>query len=279
MSMSPAEIGSMIVSHWHSAFNQALAPITPSPVDQTRVQMKSGGLENAESENVEGESEYLWWHQNLAGLAQPALWIGGTKQTWEALGSAVLRSLGFEDATGDDSRAAARDIVAQATTELLRKLNADFGTQLTCTDPETSDTPPGTPNVVAIPLPEGLDSGELKLVFNAGVLEELAKLSGPAEPGSATATAPVEPTVPTLRALPKPIADLSFLLNVVLGRTSLSLDTVLGLNVGSVIDLGQSVTDLVTVMINGNTIAAGQLVVCNGNYAIQVRRAERSELV
>ena len=59
-------------------------------------------------------------------------------------------------------------------------------------------------------------------------------------------------------------------LSISFGRTELSLEEILQLASGSIVELNRSVTDPVDVMVNNCVIARGDVVVVDGNYGIRV---------
>jgi flagellar motor switch protein FliN len=119
----------------------------------------------------------------------------------------------------------------------------------------------------------------LRVVFNAALFEELAKISSILDPHfGATSASPQNSDSERAFSLPKAIADLLLQLHVTLGRTTLPLDSVLKLNVGSVIELGRAPNAPVDVVVNGRIIASGQVVACNGNYGVRIVAADQREM-
>ena len=66
------------------------------------------------------------------------------------------------------------------------------------------------------------------------------------------------------------------------GRRQMTLNEVIDLNRGSVIDFGQSAEEPVEVMVNGRVVARGEAVMVHGNYGVRISqiesRRERLEL-
>ena len=66
------------------------------------------------------------------------------------------------------------------------------------------------------------------------------------------------------------------------GRTQMTLNEVIDLNRGSVIDFGKSAEEPVEVMVNGRVVARGEAVMVQGNYGVRISqiesRRERMEL-
>jgi len=57
---------------------------------------------------------------------------------------------------------------------------------------------------------------------------------------------------------------------VVLGRVTLQLADVLKLTVGSMLDLEHHVAEPVELVVNGQVVAWGHIVVCAGNYGVKI---------
>jgi flagellar motor switch protein FliN/FliY len=67
-----------------------------------------------------------------------------------------------------------------------------------------------------------------------------------------------------------PLASIVLPVEVILGRVTLELAEVLKLSVGSVLDLERHVAEPAHVVVNGQVVAWGQIVVCAGNYGIKI---------
>lgn len=66
------------------------------------------------------------------------------------------------------------------------------------------------------------------------------------------------------------ILDIDLPLSVRFGRTEMTLETLMRLGPGSVIDLGRSPDDPVEVLVNGRLIARAEVVVVGGNYGVRI---------
>jgi flagellar motor switch protein FliN len=78
------------------------------------------------------------------------------------------------------------------------------------------------------------------------------------------------------------LLDIEMPVTLRFGRTQMSLNDVIDLNRGSVIDFGQSAEEPVEVMVNGRIVARGEAVMVQGNYGIRIShiesRSDRLEL-
>lgn len=79
------------------------------------------------------------------------------------------------------------------------------------------------------------------------------------------------------RALLETSMNLELPVQVVLGRTTLALEEVMRLSVGSVVDLRRSLSEPVEIVIRGRVIARGRLVEVGGKYGVEVISAANEE--
>ena len=78
------------------------------------------------------------------------------------------------------------------------------------------------------------------------------------------------------------LLDIELPVTVRFGRTQMSLNDVLELTRGSVIDFGQGAEEPVEVIVNGRLVARGEAVMVQGNYGVRIShiesRRDRAEL-
>jgi flagellar motor switch protein FliN/FliY len=72
------------------------------------------------------------------------------------------------------------------------------------------------------------------------------------------------------QGVPAAIAAIRMPVHAVLGRVTRTLGEIFKLDAGTVVDLERAPADPVEIVVNGRVIAWGDLVVSNGNYAIQI---------
>jgi flagellar motor switch protein FliN/FliY len=87
------------------------------------------------------------------------------------------------------------------------------------------------------------------------------------ESGSATLQAADAGFTPMLRRL----MDLELPLAVTLGRAVLSIEDILKLTPGSLIELDRNVGEYVDLMVQGTIVARGEIVSVKGNYGIRIK--------
>lgn len=66
------------------------------------------------------------------------------------------------------------------------------------------------------------------------------------------------------------LRDVTLAVSVELGRTELSLSDVLGMHIGSVVELDRAAGSPADIRVNGTLLARGEVVVIEGNYAIRI---------
>ena len=70
------------------------------------------------------------------------------------------------------------------------------------------------------------------------------------------------------------LLDIELPVTLRFGRTQMTLQEVIDLNTGSVIDFGQAANQAVEVMVNDRVVARGEAVMVQGNYAVRIAEIE-----
>jgi flagellar motor switch protein FliN/FliY len=70
------------------------------------------------------------------------------------------------------------------------------------------------------------------------------------------------------------LLDIELPVTLRFGRTQMTLDEVIDLNAGSVIDFGRSAEEPVEVLVNGRVVARGEAVMVQGNYGVRISQIE-----
>jgi flagellar motor switch protein FliN/FliY len=233
-----AVVESMIDKHVHFDWQRIERPLRATPQD-----------------------DWLWLSETFSIFPTTALWIGGSRASWDSIGQSILSSLGVEQAEAEVVEATCRDIVAQSASALAQKLAKQVGAEITSGDASPASAP-AMGSFVALTLkPPGVAT-EISLI--AAVDESfLRRLSGGLGQSSPRRRS-------NLSALPPSIASLRLRVHVALGRTKLMLQEVFAMAVGSVIELGRSVTDPVDILVNDSLIARGQVVLCGNSYGVKI---------
>jgi len=262
MSSTPFEMRELLRRQWGSALKKVLMTMTGEIPD---VSMREG---NTSSCAKDSNQAWSWYSQDLSFAPPSTVRLGATTDTWTRLGASLLKSLGLEDVSEKDIESTCTDVVAQSNSivagELTKRLEADItcGAVSPAKQPETSECM--VLSVAAGMLPRPVN---LAVVFDESLITNLTRLSH---------SAAME--LEFQRQIPSSVSDLLLDLHATLGKTQLLLEDILKLSIGTVIDIGRSVTDFVDVVANGKVIASGLVVAFKGNYAIKIVSAE-SKLV
>ncbi len=70
------------------------------------------------------------------------------------------------------------------------------------------------------------------------------------------------------------LMDIELPVTLRFGRTQMTLNEVIDLNTGSVIDFGQSANEPVEILVNGRLVARGEAVMVQGNYGVRISQIE-----
>lgn len=204
---------------------------------------------------------WLWWSETFSIFQGPALWVGGPRASWMALGQSIFSSLGVEQPSAEDIEATCRDVVAQSVSALAQKLAKQANTGITSGDASIASLPTKGFSV-ALTVEVSRNPTELPLiaVFDEVLFQPLSD--------ELHHNAPPRPSKTPV--LPPVIASLQVGVQVVLGRTRRLLEDVFQMTVGSVIELGRSVNDPVDILINGRLIARGQVMLCGSSYGVKI---------
>jgi len=70
------------------------------------------------------------------------------------------------------------------------------------------------------------------------------------------------------------LLDIELPVTLRFGKTRMTLQEVIDLNTGSVIDFGQGAEEPVEVLVNGRVVARGEAVMVQGNYGVRISEIE-----
>lgn len=85
--------------------------------------------------------------------------------------------------------------------------------------------------------------------------------------------AELDPTPPdenAARPMLELLDDINVSVDVRLGRSTMTVKEMMALHAGAVIGLEQSIGDLVDVLLNGKTIAQGEIVAIDGRFGVRI---------
>ena len=211
-----------------------------------RPEISRQALDGAANETRREES--IWWALMFAGLPSPSVWVGATVTDVNSLGQSLLSPFGVRDPSLEDVRSACEDLFAQTADAFAQRMSELLTIPVTCTGVTSVDSPDKTFAIaLSVHVPPAPEAAVLTVSFTHDFLGRLADVS-PADR----------------------IADLELCVHATLARTAVPLQDVFKLIVGSVIDLGKTITQPVDLVVNDRVIAQGQVVVCNGNYGVKL---------
>ncbi|GAB6066570.1 flagellar motor switch protein FliN [Aquifex pyrophilus] len=72
-------------------------------------------------------------------------------------------------------------------------------------------------------------------------------------------------------------SDIPVDIEVVVGKAQKTIGELLGMGIGSVIELDREVKDFVDIKVNGKLIAKGELVVIDGKIGVKIKEVVREE--
>jgi flagellar motor switch protein FliN/FliY len=244
MSMVDIDRGcTAIAREFTRAWETVLATMAPVP---PKVELGSATDPNP-GEMREGWS---WWSLSFNLVPAAPILIGAAVSSWRALGRLVL---GEDDSPDDNVEAVSKDLINQCGSILAQWFSGQSGRPVVCKDAAPAGPRANGPqSAIDFKFPGA--EGEIKLLVS--VPEGLAREAAPPPRASA------EPV--------SPLASIVLPVEVILGRVTLELADVLKLNVGSVLDLKRHVAEPAEVVVNGQVVAWGHIVVCAGNYSVKI---------
>jgi flagellar motor switch protein FliN/FliY len=124
---------------------------------------------------------------------------------------------------------------------------------------------------------EGLASGLALILFPASfAVAPDAGASAAAAPGEAGVPAPIREAGPlnTLHPNIQRILHLKLQVSVILAEKTMDLDAVIKLNPGTIIEFNKSADENLDLVVNGQRIGAGEVVIIGERFGIQLRQIE-----
>ena len=235
--------GIRIAQEFTRAWESVLAMMAPA---RTEVELGSAPEPSA----PETGNAWAWWALRFDLAPAAPILIGGPGSRWRALGKLVLGEEGCGD---DEVEGVAKDLINQCGSVLAQWFSGQSGHPVACQDAVPAGGGASEPRwAINLKFSEAKETVELLISVPEGLAGDPASLPpATAEPVSA-------------------LASIILPVQVILGRVTLELAEVLKLSVGSVVDLERHVADPAEVVVNGQLIAWGQIVMCAGNYGVKI---------
>jgi flagellar motor switch protein FliN len=262
--------GKWFAEEWAALLGQALDALAGERPDLACTAPPEGAaLADVSREIGQRHGAVLWWKQNLPLPGEPAIWIGAPQSAWSRLAGGVARP----DADGGPSgaRETYLEILRQSLGELARIAGRRWNREAACPPGTEQSEPPPAAEFYLVEAADPDAGNPPLLVAITGAPEEppaetaaLAPRSMPDGPGG-----PRDPqrskTFDLLMGVELPVC-------VSFGRVQISLQDVLKLTAGSIIELNRSVDQPVEVIVNNCVVAQGEVVVVEGNYGVRIQR-------
>lgn len=267
----PAEIALWVAESWAARLAGSIESMTG---ERPAVEVRAAGPD-APAEGA------LWWQQPLSPGPQAALWLGGTEQTWLAIGRHTLRSAGIDTAESAEARNTFLEIASQAFSGLCQTLSDRLKTQLSCVNgaEAAAPAPDSTPFEIDVVL-TGFEPLKLRLNVSPNLAASVAQpesgglaLQNAGPPVPVERSAPLDSAGPSARKTGKTLdllLEVELPVSVSFGRADLALKDVLKLTTGSIVELNRAVSEPVEVIVNNCVIARGEVVVIEGNYGVRI---------
>jgi len=267
--VTPTELAAWVMKLWAAAIEKVIESMV-SERPRVTVQMRPTAAANPPG--------HRWVGHTLSLAPAPAIWTGAPDDSWKALGRLTLAAFGVDEPTEDDIQSTCRDLSAQVTSAVAQSLTEALGEPIDGGDTNFRSEPDcASSSSFAVGFHVGSLSFEETAILDPAFLDLLGELarrlrSESREKPPADRSEAAEPGTPPRSAGKTPFSfpKVGLKVHIVLGRATLPLREVLKLNVGSVIELDRTVTDLADIVVHDRRIASGQIVVVHGNYGIRV---------
>lgn len=233
----------LIAQQFALALGSVMAAMAPEP---TQAQLEDVP-EGSAGETRDG---WLWWALAFDIAPEAPISIGAPVSAWQALTKLIL---GDDGSAETETEGVSKDLVNQCASLVAQWLSGQSHCPVACRDATPGGPGESEPKLaIDLKLPEAGDAMRL-------LLSVPAALEATAAPAPAKSAAPVSA-----------LAGIVLPVEVILGKVTMQLSDVLKLTVGSMLDLEHHVAEPIELVVNGQVVAWGQMVVCAGNYGLKV---------
>lgn len=203
---------------------------------------------------IKGTEEIEWWRIELAGRKESrALTVGIIAPETGDLGH-LAHALNV--GRGPSPRSESQELLWAAAVRFAELSGADGGDPITVRNLDRMDAP-------------GREDGFLlvELATEGASLQTLVAFDEPIELGSPMAR--VRSNVDSFAGVGR-LLDVELPVSVRFGKARMQLENVLELRSGGVLELDCSHDDPVELIVNGSTVARGELIAVDGRYAVKI---------
>lgn len=219
-------------------------------------------------------TEELVIEQRLSGIPGGIVWVAARQESWQLIGSEILKAAGLEETDVEDSRSTFLETIGQTTSGLCQALSARLRREVSCAPAIEVATQPMDASWTRLEI--GLDAGltVIRVGLTADVIDSIAVQSV----GVAPVNTEVKPEVlgpagvggepQTLDLL----FDVELPVSVSFGRAQLPLKDIIKLTTGSIVELNRAISEPVEIIVNNCVIARGEVVVVEGNFGVRIQQ-------
>ena len=223
----------------------------------------------------------LWWEQGFDLTPEPAVWAGMPEETWTEVATRALRALEIEEIRPEEARTTWLEILRQSFTAVAQALGARKNCTVTASQGRELESAPDETQFQTVQLTcAGAVLAPIWVAFREPLVEAMARLSpgrshaswpdgapqkNAGEAGGQAGESRASMTLDLLREVELPVS-------VSFGRARMTLQDVLKLTAGSVVELDRAIDDPVALIVNDMIVALGEVVVVEGNYGLRIQR-------
>lgn len=253
-----------------------LAQVVESMTDQRPAVAWREVSGSAASLDLSPGPDMVSWLHKLHCPQEAEVRVTAARQTWEYLGTIILKTAGLETSNPIEIKNTWLEILGQWQSALARALASHLGREVT--GEAGGESPVETQSEwVLVSLRFGeMELPPLGVAFNPALLSLLA---APPQAEQGPPPAARDGDLSRLVSEPAPpsrtmdlLMDLELPVSISFGKTQLPLKDVLKLTTGSIVELNRGVSEPVEVLINHCLVARGEVVVVEGNYGVRIQQ-------
>ena len=211
--------------------------------------------------------------QRFAGIPEPMLWFGIPESVHQDLGGRILSAAGLETSDAEENQATCLEALEQSLAGLTGAVTLRTGRDVSRQPAKPCPFfPNGLPVVRVIATFGEKELAPIWIAFAPLLVTWLD-----AKPAEKVASANLakeeeEPaySLPASSRTFELLLDVSLPVSVSFGKAELPVKDVLKLTTGSIVELNRSISEPVDIIVNGCTIARGEVVVIEGNYGVRI---------
>lgn len=212
--------------------------------------------------------------QGIGSVAEPVIWLGVPESVHQDLGGRVLLAAGLDTAEADEKRSTCLEMIEQSLGGLTGAITKKVGRDVRREAAMPCDS-----------FPTGLSAAQVVLTIGDARLEPIFIAFAPEliswfaeKPTVASASKPADVKEDDSAAevvvgsrVFELLLDVALPVSVSFGRAEVPVKEVLKLTTGSIVELNRSISEPVDIIVNGCTIARGEVVVVEGNYGVRIQ--------